>query len=390
MSGSYHTAGSVRHPGFTLVEVLVVIALLGLVATLAVPLFHTDTPQQVMQRSCERLASLMAMCRAQAMLNGHPVRLTWQAPQDDPKGQMLPVVTHEADPVEAPGEFKPMAASWANEAVVQKNVQVRLVQPGTFDLSSLTKTQGQFDLPAEPSLATVEFHPDGTADPAVFVLTTKLPEGSSQDELQGWVVLDSVSGLAHTRTPPTPEQFDAMLKELAALPDLQFQEKTVEVTEASSTNPMAALLGQSGITQDGLNSFIESLGSLADAGAAAEDASAPAPAGPASPGASSGGAYNARSGAAAADASGNNRPRAGRANRSGVSSGGGRGNNAGRTNRPGTSNAGGGSSDAGRDIGRSTDAGSNASNADETDENRPGGRRGTGRGTGGGRGGRSR
>jgi hypothetical protein len=241
-----------------MVEILVVISLLGLLAALTWPLIHSDTPQQQLQLGCDRLTSLMAMCRAQAMLLGHPVELTWPTP-DASTSQILPVVMHEADPVGAAGEFQKMAAGWANDPVLPSNVQIRLIQLGDFDLSSLTKTEGHFDLPAEPSLQTVQFHPDGTADAAIFVLTTRLPEGSDQTELQGWVVVNAVSGLAQVKKPPTPAQFDAMLKAQAALPDLQLAEKAIEVSDTDSTGT-AAMLGKSGLTQDGLNDFIAGLG----------------------------------------------------------------------------------------------------------------------------------
>ncbi len=215
------TSRSRVRPAFTLVEILVVISLLALLAAMAVPMFQTDKPDRQMQLASDRLVSLMAMCRAQAMLNGHPVQLEWQTAGDDPTAPPAPLVVHEADPIAAPGEFKPMAASWATEPVLPLNVRIRLVQLGEFDLSSLVTSQGRYDLPADPALQTVQFHPDGTADPAVFVLTIRMPEGSGQDELQGWIIIDGVSGLAHAQTPPTADQFDAMLKAQAALPDLQ-------------------------------------------------------------------------------------------------------------------------------------------------------------------------
>ena len=88
----------------------------------------------------------------------------------------------------------------------------------------------------------MQFHPDGTADAAVFVLSVRLPEGSEQEELQGWVVLNAVSGMAQVKKPPTPEQFEGMLQAQAALPDLQLAEKAIEVSETDASGT-ADLLG---------------------------------------------------------------------------------------------------------------------------------------------------
>ncbi len=104
------------------------------------------------------------------------------------------------------------------------------MQPGNFDVTDLASTKGHFALPTDPSLPNVQFQPDGTADPAVFVLTAPTSD-DKQEDLQYWVVLDGITGLCKVREPPTAKQFDSMVALRDALPDLKFQEQTVEITQ---------------------------------------------------------------------------------------------------------------------------------------------------------------
>lgn len=228
MVARQRTDRTTRRRGFTLVEILLVIGLLVLLAGMTVPLFKSDTPYQKIERTADRLSSLLAMCRAEAMLHGHPFRVTWPKPTEENPTDIQPLIVHEADPVGSPGQYSQVAASWAREPVIEPGVKLRLIQPGVFDIATLSSTKGRFTVPADPSLVDAQLHPDGTADPAVFVLTIP-PGGDSQEDLQFWVVLDGITGLCKVREPPTAKQFDAMLALQDALPDMQFQEKSVEV-----------------------------------------------------------------------------------------------------------------------------------------------------------------
>lgn len=268
---------------FTLVEVLLVIGLLALLAGIAWPLFRTDTPYQKIQRTANRLSSLLAMCRAEAMLQGHPYRVTWPTatqPAEDSTAPIQPEIMHETDPVGAPGQYNPVAASWANEPVFDPGVQIRLIQPGTFDIASLAATKGRFTVPTDPSLVDVAFHPDGTADPAVFVLTTSIAATGDplKDELQYWVILDGITGLPKISEPPTPTDYDNMLAQQTSLPDLQFQEQPVEVTmpdQQGGDQTLASMLnggtgGGTALSNSDLQSIISQLRPLlSGAGAAA-------------------------------------------------------------------------------------------------------------------------
>lgn len=219
--------------GFTLVEILVVILLLVALAGMVVPAIRSDTPQQKLERSADRFSSLLGMSRAEAMLEGRPYRITWPSGRDSADGTVgsfQPLIEHEADPLGSPGQYEQIAASWARQPVLEPDVQVRLVQPGDLNLAALSATQGTFALPSEPSLVDVQLRPDGTADPAVFVVSIT-PGDDAQEELQVWVVLDGITGLSKVRAPPTPAQFETILAQQSDLPDLQFEEQVVEVPE---------------------------------------------------------------------------------------------------------------------------------------------------------------
>jgi len=229
-----------KHEGFTLLELLVVVALLAMLAAMVWPVLSSDSPRGRLERSAERMASLLAMCRAQAMLNGRTYRLTWPGLSDSSSGNeseqesndvvLQPIVEWETDSPDSSSQFEAVSAAWANEPVLASDITCWIVQVGQLDYSKLEQTNGRFELPAEPALATVSFYPDGTSDDAVFVLGPQEQaecDECEEESLQCWVVLDGTTGTASVRWPPSEEQLQALLEQQASLLDMKFQETQV-------------------------------------------------------------------------------------------------------------------------------------------------------------------
>jgi prepilin-type N-terminal cleavage/methylation domain-containing protein len=107
--------------GFTLLEVLMVTALLALLAALAWPDFHTAARGEQLRESGQRFRALVAMCRAEAMNETVRYRLKIR-----PDGSLH--VLRQADPLLAPHLYITPRVDWARTAVLLEDVWIEGVQ----------------------------------------------------------------------------------------------------------------------------------------------------------------------------------------------------------------------------------------------------------------------
>ena len=165
--------------GFTLVEVLLVISLLGMLAVLMWPEFSTASRSEQLDESVRRMKSLVTMCRAEAMNGARLYRIEIRA-----DGSLR--VRRQADPILAPQIYESVRADWAQRAILLADVWVESVvllpegPPPVLVDDELVEYQDReydYDVELEPVLVeefeesvTIEFRPDGTSDSLRWVL----------------------------------------------------------------------------------------------------------------------------------------------------------------------------------------------------------------------------
>ena len=100
----------VQH-GFTLLELLMVIGLLGVLLALTLPNIAGVQRGQNLDESVQRCRALVSMCRAQAANEARVLRLVFRR-----DGTLR--VEQQRDPLDAPNEYDPVRAHWAQSPLL--------------------------------------------------------------------------------------------------------------------------------------------------------------------------------------------------------------------------------------------------------------------------------
>jgi prepilin-type N-terminal cleavage/methylation domain-containing protein len=104
-------------PGFTLLELILVMTLIGLLAVFAWPEFDRTYESEQLHESARRFRSLVAMCRAEAMNEGRTYRIELR---EDGTLQ----VRQQVDPVLAPHAYNPVRKGWIRTDVLLPEVWI--------------------------------------------------------------------------------------------------------------------------------------------------------------------------------------------------------------------------------------------------------------------------
>ncbi len=108
--------------GFTLLEVLIVLVLLGVLAAVVWPDFGQARRSQELDESVRRMTTLIQMCRARAMNDGRAYRITFRT-----DGTIR--VTRQRDPLYAPEQFVKFREPWAQMTFLLEHVWVESLLP---------------------------------------------------------------------------------------------------------------------------------------------------------------------------------------------------------------------------------------------------------------------
>lgn len=243
--------GSRSLPGFTLVEVLIVIILIGLLAWFVVPVFTGELERRRLSGSIDQLQNLIALTRAHAMNDGKRYRIRWPEGElyeqaEETEETLQPIIEVEKDPIEEPGVFTEVKELWARVEPLFDGVQcseVRLGRPKTPE-EELRERQEQERLEEvasgldamfeeddklddmmgddvdetateeekDPNRPAVVFEADGTVEWATVFLTNG--RENEDGELQTWEIrIDGRTGKVGWRRTMTETEYEEVLAE---------------------------------------------------------------------------------------------------------------------------------------------------------------------------------
>ncbi|MDM8008263.1 MAG: prepilin-type N-terminal cleavage/methylation domain-containing protein [Phycisphaerae bacterium] len=173
-----------RLRAFTMLEVLLVIALMGLLMALVYPSFDSDRRHRSLTESAERLRALIEMAHAKAMQEGIRYRISFPGTPDpnDPDAEtevdipfetLQPDVVRQVDPQGNPEAYGGFDADWKSQPILQAGTRCVSVLPGKP--SYAINTRWPIADPGMPEDKTqfvpLTLFPDGTTEWVTFILT---------------------------------------------------------------------------------------------------------------------------------------------------------------------------------------------------------------------------
>jgi type II secretion system protein H len=148
-----------RGQGFTLIEIMVVVALMGLIATMAIPNIYQITKKEGMRRAVSDLIEVCSNARAQAILRGaavdvifHPVERRFEV-----VGVATPAAsTHLEGKADAAKPAPPPSPGTGLAGVIPDDIVLEMLDVNLLEYSQSEWTR-------------VRFYPNGTSDEMTII-----------------------------------------------------------------------------------------------------------------------------------------------------------------------------------------------------------------------------
>lgn len=184
-----------RHRGFTLLEVLITIAILGLIVAFTFSNYGKVTASRSLQESSDRLRTLIMRAHAEAMRSGLKLRISFPGTPDpnDPltKDEQIDVpaetfqpsvqiqADHDKDGLPDADSFDDCHDDWTAGPILQPGTRCVAVLPGqpNFDINTASPIAGpSMAQGVRATFVPLTLNPEGTCDWVTFVLTDLPPD----------------------------------------------------------------------------------------------------------------------------------------------------------------------------------------------------------------------
>lgn len=154
-----------RHEtGFTLIEIMVVVLLIGLMAGAILPRFGNQAERERLRSAVLQISDAFALCYSSAVTEGRRYRWFWD------EERSLWGYAVEIDPVESPGEFKSFSVAGRRDEHLPQGIELEGIY---FAIQRDDEEDGEpADLAPE-----VNFYRDGHCDSVYVVIQVAAPEG---------------------------------------------------------------------------------------------------------------------------------------------------------------------------------------------------------------------
>jgi prepilin-type N-terminal cleavage/methylation domain-containing protein len=222
-----------RQVGFTLLEVLIVAALMAFIAGLVLPVLINELEQERLPESARQMRALVQLTRANAMYEGRRFRIRFPDEEDlDGQGeQRQPLIEVERDPLSEPDVFEPVRAAWAQDETLKRGIRCARVRLGKPTLELLMGESGaeaeyaeevdeledELTISFEDEFPPLVIEADGTCEWVTFLLTDAAEDEDltdvdprEVDYAMLEVIVDGLTGLAWLQRPLYDEELEMM------------------------------------------------------------------------------------------------------------------------------------------------------------------------------------
>ncbi len=153
-----------RASAFTLVEIMIVVALLGIVAAMGIPSIVQFNKKEDLRKAVADVVEVCSNARAQAILRGTTVELVIHPQERSLAVSAVPASkSTETDGGEAPPAAEPATPRSGLSAQISDRITIEMVDVNLFEYKDLEE-------------AKVRFYPNGTCDELTIVLRSEKNE----------------------------------------------------------------------------------------------------------------------------------------------------------------------------------------------------------------------